>query len=115
MERCAIVPGPPESLLNELTPINFDHEAPWAQIIDGRVRTVTSTIDQVESEVLDVIGAQMDQLSDTFQETIKATRDLFAALVKLNATQSAIVEAKRAAATDLLMKLETAMEFNRKV
>jgi hypothetical protein len=115
MDQTYTLPYPAQILVNQLTPLNFELEAPWSRIVDNQLRDVTSNIDEVETQLLDFIGAQMERLSDTFQETIKATRDLFAALVRLNATQSALLEQKRLRTTELLLKLETAMKFIRKV
>jgi hypothetical protein len=109
------IPYPSDELTRDLIPIDFEREVSWGEAVDGKVQSAMAEINGIESAVLDIIGAQMEVVSQSFEETIRTTRELFAALVRLNEGQAATLEEKRANATELLRKLEMAMGFIRKL
>jgi hypothetical protein len=111
------IPCPSKEILADLTPIDFegDEEFNWSATVDEKVDRAISMIDTVDSSVLDVVGHQMTVIAETFEETIKATQTLFAALVRLKSTQTAMVQQKKETTTKLLRKLQQTMTFLRTV
>jgi hypothetical protein len=109
------IPHPSGDLLEHLPQIDFDAEDDpnWSQAVTSQVESAISAIEAVDSEVLDIIGGQMDELAQTFGEAIQSTQALFSALVQMKRAQIAVLHAKTAQTAELLEKLETTMAWIR--
>jgi hypothetical protein len=96
--------------------IDFDAEDDpnWSQAVHSQVESAISAIEAVDSEVLDIIGGQMDVLAQTFAEAIQSTQALFSALVRMKHAQIAVLQTKTAETAELLEKLETTMAWIRR-
>jgi hypothetical protein len=109
------IPYPSIELLDNLPQIDFDAEDDpnWSHAVNSQVENTIATIEAVDSEVLDIIGGQMDALAQTFADAIQSTQTLFSALVRMKHAQIAVLQAKATQTAELLEKLETTMAWIR--
>jgi hypothetical protein len=111
------IPSPKDDLLADLPQIDFegDEDGNWDETVKTKVLSIEKEIDEIDSVVIDIIGAQMESVSNLFQETITSTQSLFTALVQLKNQQSEQVTSKLGTATNFLRKLQNAIEHIRKL
>ena len=80
-----------------------------------RVDMIMNEVEANDSTIIDIIGEQMKNVSELFEQTIIASQNLFEALMKLKDSQASIVLRKKASTVELLQKLETSMGYIRKL
>lgn len=108
---------PSDSITDQLsrTRVDFESKSPMAEMIKNSITQVISRVDEVDNNVIDIIGAQMEVLSEEFKQCIKATQDLFSALTNLKEYQTNIVRNKATDASNLAKSIEMTMQCLRKL
>ena len=67
---------------------------------------VCENIESIDVTVLDIIGSQMEKITQMHTELIESTKRLFSALVNLKSAQHDFISAKRQQTIQLLKKIE---------
>ena len=108
---------PSDSIIDQLirTDIDYEGETPLSSVIPISIDNVYQRVSESETRVIDIIGAQMEVLSEEFQDCITATQQLFLALTKLKEAQVAIMQDKTTATASLVRNIETTMGCIRKI
>lgn len=116
-DRDAPFPTPSEDILEKIPTIDFDDEPEggWANLVSATVAEAVSSIESIDSVVIDVIGEQMKTVSTQMEEFLQSTRRLFSALVNLKEIETETIAKKKEETVAILSKLSTTMACLRKL
>lgn len=105
-----------EATVDKLPQINFDDTSvDWAACVENEVDKAVKTVDAIDWTVLDVVGAQMESVSNDFAKFMETTQSLFTALVNLKQFEKDAVTSKKEEVTNIMTKLAGALQFIRKL
>ena len=112
------IPSPNDDIINDLKNVNIDfdnkEELP-SEKLERIVNQTEKKFEDIENEILDIIGNQMTQLSTQFEELIDLTKDLFKVMLKLTSKEKGLLKKKKIMTIEILQKLEGVMGCIRKM
>lgn len=108
-----MIPYPKEDYQNLFDVKNGEQISSSA--VKERVETIVNEIDDIDSNIIDIVGKQMESVSELFERTIKLSQKLFENLMKIKEDQMNIITAKKDETVELLSKLEATFDYIRKL
>lgn len=112
------IPSPSDEIINDLRNMNIDfddkEELP-SEKLDRILNQTEKKFEDIENEILDIVGDQMAQLTTQFEELIDLTKELFKVLLKLTSKERGILKKKKIMTIEILQKLEGVMGCIRKM
>lgn len=112
------IPSPSGEIINDLRNMNIDfddkEELP-SEKLDRILNQTEKKFEDIENEILDIVGDQMAQLTTQFEELIDLTKELFKVLLKLTSKERGILKKKKIMTIEILQKLEGVMGCIRKM
>ena len=112
------IPSPSDVIINDLRNMNIDfddkEELP-SEKLDRILNQTEKKFEDIENEILDIVGDQMAQLTTQFEELIDLTKELFKVLLKLTSKERGILKKKKIMTIEILQKLEGVMGCIRKM